>query len=65
MIITSDSGDDNLVVNNWLPGGIMSAIWGKYQHFVDQETIFKDKFGRQNSFTLENREKSILIVTMY
>ena len=65
MIIISNSRDDKLVVNNWLPRGTMSAIWGKYQHFVNQEIIFEDKFGRWNSFTLENREKSILIITMY
>ena len=65
MIITSNSGDDSLVVNTQLPGGTMSIIWGKYQYFVNQETIFEDKFGRWNSFTLENGEKSILTVTMY
>ena len=65
MIITSDSRDDSLVVNTWLSGGTMSAIWSKYQYFVNQETIFEDKFGRWNSLTLENGEKSILIITMY
>ena len=43
----------------------MSTIWSKYQYFVNQEIIFEDKFGRWNSFTLENGEKSILTVTMY
>ena len=46
MIIISDSRDNSLVVNTWLPGGMISAIWDKYKHFVNQETIFKDKLGR-------------------
>ena len=65
MVITLDSGNDSLVVNTWLPGRILSIIWGKYQNFVKPNSIYTDKLGRWNSFILENGTKSVLIITCY
>ena len=65
MVITSDSGNDSLVVNTWLLGRTLSTIWGKYQHFMKPNSIYANKLVRQNSFILENGIKSVLIITCY
>ena len=63
--MTSDSRDNSFIRNTWLPGGIMSAVWGKCQKFIEEESIYSDKMGQQNGFKMTNRVKFILFVTAY
>ena len=49
----------------YLPGGIFSAIWGKWANYVVQEEIQADKFGQWNAFRLKIGYKEVTFIIVY
>ena len=64
-INTSDSRDSSYMKNTWLPGGIMTAVWGKYSNFIERDSFYNNELGRWNSYQLSNGTKFILIIGFY
>ena len=51
--------------STWLPGGTVSAIWGKFQNYIDIDQLQSDEKSRENMIRLQNGKISITIVTLY
>ena len=64
-INTADSGRYEEVKNQFMPGGIMSMIFGYWTNWVKVENNFSDLKGRQSAIAMEANEKRILIVVLH
>ena len=45
-IIFINSKDQNCTKNNWLPGGTITAIWGKIVAIINKESIVINRLGK-------------------
>ena len=45
-IAINDSGYKSTLQANWMPGGTLSIVFGKWSNLVKQEETYKDPKGR-------------------
>ena len=64
-INTANSGRYEEVKNQFIPGRIMSVIFGYQTNLIKIENNFADPKGRQSAIMMEANKKRILIVVLY
>ena len=56
-LIFADSKDYQVTKNEWLPGGILIAIWGEVISAMNKELIIIDKISKWSAFTVSKTTK--------
>ena len=64
-VFFADSNEHQMIKYNWLPGGLINAIWGTLLLYFNKESVYNDKLGRQMAFKLVNQLKTILFIIVY
>ena len=63
-VIYADSTDHRAIKNEWLPGGTITAICRDIVGKIDKESIKVDKIGKWSTFTMSNKNKKVLFITI-
>ena len=63
-MITADSKEWNMTPKDHLPGGLMSAFYGKYRSLMQEDKTKIGKLGNWMAIMLEHNDKKLLIVKM-
>ena len=64
-MVVSNSKQYEEVKNYYVPRGTLSVIFGTWTNFVENNSIYEEKYGRQNAYKLRANEKSVLIINVY
>lgn len=64
-ILTSDSGDKINEKSSWLPGGIMSVMWGQFANYIVPNSEKQDELRRWNTVEISRKGRVVLIATMH
>jgi len=62
---SNDSSYKSTSQANWMLGGTLSVIFGKWSNLVKQEETYKDPIGRWYTIQLEANNKQLIIITIY
>ena len=64
-LIVGDSGDHDLTKSDWLPGGILTTIWGPIISLYDKASTTEDKLGKWLIIKVTNGILTITIINIY
>lgn len=64
-IKTADSGRWELTKKEWLPGGVMSAVRGSVASLVQDEEVYKGKYGNWIAMKIVGKEKTVVFINFY
>lgn len=64
-IKTADSGRWELTKKEWLPGGVMSVVRGSVASLVQDEEVYKGKYGNWIAMKIVGKEKTVVFINFY
>ena len=64
-LIFANSKDYQATKNDWLPGGMLTAIWGEVIGAMDKNSIVIDEIRKWSVFTISKNNKKIVFITIY